>query len=139
MYVIEPSWNENIGTFMLESSNAWLMHSQFCFTLWDALDCSPPGSFIYGIFQATILDWIAISSSSESSQLEDRTCISYVSPMSPILQVESLLLSYWVSAIHSSGKDKSTPEVRGGSRGEWQTTSVFLLSEPHEQYEKAKW
>ena len=30
-------------------------------TVSDPMDCSPPGSFIHGIFQARILEWVAIS------------------------------------------------------------------------------
>ena len=30
-------------------------------TLWDLLDCSPPGSSVYGISQTKILEWVAIS------------------------------------------------------------------------------
>ena len=37
--------------------------AQSCLTLCDPMDCSPPGSSVYGIFQARILEWIAISSS----------------------------------------------------------------------------
>ena len=29
-------------------------------TLCDSMDCSPPGSSIHGILQATILEWVAI-------------------------------------------------------------------------------
>ena len=47
--------------------------------LYDAMDCSPPGSSVHGILQARILEWIAMSSSRGSSQSRDRTCISYVS------------------------------------------------------------
>ena len=32
-----------------------------CLTLCDSIDCSPPGSSVYGILQAGILEWIAIS------------------------------------------------------------------------------
>ena len=35
-----------------------------CPTPWDPMDCSLPGSFVYGILQARILEWVAISSSS---------------------------------------------------------------------------
>ena len=42
-------------------------------------DCSPPGSSIYGILQARILEWVAISFSKGSSQPRDRTHISFVS------------------------------------------------------------
>ena len=33
---------------------------QSCLTLCDPLDCSPPGSSVHGIFQARILEWVAI-------------------------------------------------------------------------------
>ena len=31
--------------------------TQSCLTLSDPMDCSPPGSFIHGIFQARVLEW----------------------------------------------------------------------------------
>ena len=34
-----------------------------CVQLCEPMECSPPGSSAYGIFQARILDWVAISSS----------------------------------------------------------------------------
>ena len=39
---------------------------QSCLTLYDPIDGSPPGSPIPGILQARILDWIAISFSTET-------------------------------------------------------------------------
>ena len=33
--------------------------------LWNPMDCSQPGSSIHGIFQAKILEWVAIFFSSE--------------------------------------------------------------------------
>ena len=38
------------------------MHVQLCPTLCNLIDCSPPSSFVHGIFQARILEWVAISS-----------------------------------------------------------------------------
>ena len=38
-----------------------------CPTLCDPIDCSPPGSSVYGIFQARTLEWITISFSRGSS------------------------------------------------------------------------
>ena len=35
---------------------------QSCLTLCDSIDCSPPGTSAHGIFQARILEWVAISS-----------------------------------------------------------------------------
>ena len=34
---------------------------QSCLTLYDPMDCTPLGSSIHGIFQARILEWVAIS------------------------------------------------------------------------------
>ena len=53
--------------------------AQSCLTLCDSMDCSPPGSSVYGIFQARILEWLAISSSRGSSRSKDWTHISCVS------------------------------------------------------------
>ena len=44
-----------------------------------ALDCSPPDSSVYELFQARILKWVAISFSRGSSQPKDRTWVSCVS------------------------------------------------------------
>ena len=38
--------------------------AQLCLTLSDPMDCSPPGSSVRGIFQATVLEWGAIAFSS---------------------------------------------------------------------------
>ena len=42
--------------------------AQSCPTLCDPIDCSLPGSSVHGIFQAIVLEWIAISFSRGSSQ-----------------------------------------------------------------------
>ena len=42
------------------------------------MDCSLPGSSIHGIFQARILEWIAISFSRGSSQPRDRAWVSHI-------------------------------------------------------------
>ena len=56
-----------------------LSFAQSCPTLWDPRNCNPPGSSVHGILQAGILEWVAISSSKESSQLRDWTNVSCVS------------------------------------------------------------
>ena len=35
--------------------------AQLCLTVCDTMGCSPPGSFVHGISQARILEWVAIS------------------------------------------------------------------------------
>ena len=47
-------------------------------TLCDPTDCSLPGSFVHGIFQARVLEWVAISFSRGSSQPRDRTWVSHI-------------------------------------------------------------
>ena len=47
-------------------------------TLCDPPDCSLPGSSIPGIFQARVLEWVAMPSSRGSSQSKGRTRVSHV-------------------------------------------------------------
>ena len=49
--------------------------AQPCPTLCNPMDCSLPGSSVHGIFQARILERIAISYSRESSQPKDQTLL----------------------------------------------------------------
>ena len=44
------------------------MCAQSCPTLCDPVDCNPSDSSVYGILQARILEWVAISYSKGSSQ-----------------------------------------------------------------------
>ena len=52
--------------------------AQSCLTLSDPMDCSLPGSSIHGIFQARVLEWVAIAFSVTfiklSTQLESAIC-----------------------------------------------------------------
>ena len=63
--------------------------AQLCLTLRDPVDCSLPGSSMHGIFQARILEWVAISSSRGSSQPRDRTLLHLLR-----CQADSLPLSH---------------------------------------------
>ena len=36
------------------------MSPQLCPTLWDPMDCSQPGSYVHGILQARIPEWVAM-------------------------------------------------------------------------------
>ena len=47
--------------------------AKLCLVLCDPMWCSPPGFSVHGISQARIPDWVAISSSRESSQPRDHT------------------------------------------------------------------
>ena len=50
--------------------------TQSCLTLWDPTDCNPPGSSVYGILLAKILEWVAIPFSKGSSRPRDWTWVS---------------------------------------------------------------
>ena len=78
-----PSWSTRAVLLTLEHVSISLcVHAQLLShikTLCDPRDCCPPGSSVHGIFQARILEWVAISSSRVSSQPGDRSgvfCIS---------------------------------------------------------------
>ena len=45
--------------------------AQSCLTLCDPMDSSQPGSSIHGVFQARMLEWVAISFSRRSSRPMD--------------------------------------------------------------------
>ena len=62
--------------------------TQSCPTLCDPVDCSLPGSSIHGIFQARILEWVAISFSKGSSRPRDQTRAS---------RIAGRLLTIWAS------------------------------------------
>ena len=55
------------------------MSLQLCLTLCDPMECSLPGSSVHGIFQARILEWVAVCLSRRSSRPRDWTHGSYVS------------------------------------------------------------
>ena len=57
--------SEEKGDYRLDANEH--VHAQSCPTLCDPMDCSLQGSFVYGIIQARILEWVAISSFRGSS------------------------------------------------------------------------
>ena len=52
--------------------------TQSCLTLCDPMDYSLQGSSVHGIFQARVLEWVAISFSRGSSRPRDRTQVSHI-------------------------------------------------------------
>ena len=59
-----------VGKKLLLAFIIWKSESevaQSCPTLCDPMGCSLPGSSVHGIFQATVLEWVAISFSRGSS------------------------------------------------------------------------
>ena len=52
--------------------------SQWCPTLGDPVDCSPPGSSVHGILPARILEGVVISSPRGSSRPRDGSRVSSI-------------------------------------------------------------
>ena len=59
------SWDENNQHRCLFLH---LLVTPLCLTLWDPMDCNPPGSSVHGVLQARILEWVAMPSSRRSSR-----------------------------------------------------------------------
>ena len=51
---------------------------QSCLTLCESMDHSLPGSYVHGILQARIQEWVARLSSRASSWLRDWTCVTWI-------------------------------------------------------------
>ena len=72
----------------------YLVCAQSSLTFCNPMDCGLQGSSVHGIFQARILEWVAIPVSRRSSQPRDRTQVSClagrffttVSPGKPLMQ-----------------------------------------------------
>ena len=61
-----PGKNTGVGCHFLLQCTKVKSESevtQSCLTLIDPMNCSPPGSSVHGIFQARILEWVAIACS----------------------------------------------------------------------------
>ena len=74
--------------------------TQSCLTLFDPMDGNLPGSSVHGVFQARILESVAIFSSSGPSQ----PGVKLISPVSPALQADSLPLSNLGSSLKKSSQ-----------------------------------
>ena len=81
----------HIYTYIHKGISSYNYHAQsleWCPTLCEPISCSLPGSSVHGIFQARILKWVTIPSSRDLPNPG-------FEPVSPALQVHSLLLSHW--------------------------------------------
>ena len=64
------TWHNQTWVYhpLQDASSKWSEVTQSCPTLCNPMDCSLPGSSVRGIFQARVLEWVAISFSRGSSQ-----------------------------------------------------------------------
>ena len=71
-----PGKNTGVGCHFLLQSMKVKSESevaQSCSTPSDPMDCSLPGSSVHGIFQARVLEWVAIAFSILNTQLDRNT------------------------------------------------------------------
>ena len=69
---------ENIKKRWQEYTESESEVAQSCPTLCDPMDCSLPGFSVHGVFQARVLEWVAIAFSRGSSQPRDQTGVSCI-------------------------------------------------------------
>ena len=60
--------------------------TQSCLTPSNPMDCSPPGSSIHGIFQARVLEWVAIAFSEVYSQIRYFLSHQWISKLRGVLE-----------------------------------------------------
>ena len=75
---IENAWRHSYCPQGVYNRKSESEVARSCPTLWDPMDCNPPGSSIHGIFQARVLEWGAIAFSRGSSQPRDRSRVSRI-------------------------------------------------------------
>ena len=82
------------------------------------MDCSLPGSFVHGILQARIPEWVAVSFSRGSSAPRDRTQVSCIANRFLTIWAtrEALCLLFWLFPIPLL--NTSSSNVLGVSRGQ---------------------
>ena len=84
-----------------------MLVAQSCPTLCDPIDCSLPGSFVHGISQARIPEWVAIPFSRALSQPRDQTLVSHVAgiaadslwtepPGKHLQQISVIYITEWI-------------------------------------------
>ena len=76
LQVLQPLWLHKVAK--CSDLTCHLLVAQQCPTLSNPMGYSPPGSYVHGILQARILEWVAIPFSSETYQPRDWTEFSHI-------------------------------------------------------------
>ena len=69
---------KHLSSEILNNTPNACVHAKLHLILCDPMDSSPPDSFVHGILQARILEWVAILFSRGSSQHRARTQVSCI-------------------------------------------------------------
>ena len=79
------------------------------------MDCSLPASSVHGIFQARILEWVAISFSRRSSRPRDQTHISCIAGRFFAVLATRESQEYWSGLPFPSPEDLPDPGIKPSS------------------------
>ena len=119
-FTARATWEAQKGSESATKNKTWSFTSsesevaQSYLTLCDPMDCSLPGSSVHGIFQARILEWVAISFSRGSFRPKDRTQVSRIIGRRFIIWATR---EVHLQGYHNLGKEDRGPElVTGGGR-----------------------
>ena len=110
---------------VLPKASEWVSEvAQSCWTLCDPMDCrSLPCSSVHGIFQARVLEWVAISFSRGSSWPRDRTQVSCI-----VGRCFTIWATKEVPNLHQ--KQKRSWSLFGGLLPVWSTIVFWILTKP---------
>ena len=111
--------------------------AQWCLTLCDPMNYSLPGSSVCGIFQARILEWVAVAFSRESSQPRNQTGSPALQHCRQTLPSEPPGRAMWETWVQFLGRGSSPGEGNGSSlqysslensmdRGAWQAVGHWI-------------
>ena len=99
-----------LPSYPLEWSEVkWLSRVQLC----DPMDCILPGSSVHGIFQARVLEWVAISFSRGSSRPSDGTQVSHIASRHfTVFATREAQMLEWVAYPFSSSSSQPRNQTR---------------------------
>ena len=117
-----PSTHSLVPGFLLCKMKEGKVKVKSCPTLCDPMDCSLPGISVHGIFQARILEWVAISFSRRSSWPRDWTWVS--------LLVSRRFTLWATREVLQNGNDLNSHPRHAEKRSEQGPWSCFLDSDP---------
>ena len=99
--------------------NIWLLKvklvAQLCLTLCDPMDCSLPGPYVHGIFQARTPEWAAISFSRGSSLPRDWTQVSSIAGRLFTLWTTREAKAHSVFSTWNTNSQRKVTEIEGWS------------------------
>ena len=94
------TWGKSKLPFPLEERKESEV-AQLCPTLCNLMDCSLPRSSVHGIFQARVLEWVAVSFSRGSSRSRHWTQVSHIAGKRFTVWATTEVFPIWFSSVQS--------------------------------------